>query len=113
MLAGGKKIENLCVIIDFNKWQATDRSQEVLALSPLADKWKAFGWNTFEIDGHDMGKLLETLNQFPSKNGKPTAIIAHTVKGKGVSFMEDDNNWHYRIPNEEEVKKAKIELGIE
>jgi len=112
MLAGGKKIENLCVIIDFNKWQATDRSQEVLALDPLADKWKAFGWNTFEVDGHDIDQLLDVLKHFPSSNGKPTAIIAHTVKGKGVSFMEDDNNWHYRIPNAEEVNKAKIELGI-
>ena len=112
MLAGGKKVSNICVIIDFNKWQATDRSQEVMALDPLADKWKAFGWNTFEVDGHNVEQFLETLKQFPAANGKPTAIIAHTVKGKGVSFMEDDNNWHYRIPNAEEVKQSKIELGI-
>ena len=112
MFAGGKKLENICVIIDFNKWQATDRSQDVMALDPLADKWKAFGWNTFEVDGHNIDELLRTFSQFPAKNNKPTAIIAHTIKGKGVSFMEDDNNWHYRIPNEEEVKKSKIELGI-
>ena len=112
MLAGGKKISNLCVIIDFNKWQATDRSQDVMALDPLADKWKAFGWNTIEVDGHNIDQLLKAFGQFPAENGKPTAIIAHTVKGKGVSFMEDDNNWHYRIPNAEEVERSKIELGI-
>lgn len=112
MFAGGKKLDNICVIIDFNKWQATDRSQDVMALDPLVDKWKAFGWNTFEVDGHNVDELLSTFSQFPAKNNKPTAIIAHTIKGKGVSFMEDDNNWHYRIPNEEEVKKSKIELGI-
>ncbi len=112
MFAGGKKISNLCVIIDFNKWQATDRSQDVLALDPLADKWKAFGWDTVEVDGHDIYQLQKAFSNFPSKTGKPMAIIAHTIKGKGVSFMEDDNNWHYRIPNEEEVKKSKMELGI-
>lgn len=112
MFAGGKKIDNLCVIIDFNKWQATDRSQDVMALDPLGDKWRAFGWNVFEVDGHDFDQLLNTFNRFPASNNKPTAIIAHTVKGKGVSFMEDDNNWHYRIPNKEEVEKANIELGI-
>lgn len=112
MLAAGQNVENLCVIVDFNKWQATDRSQNVLALDPLADKWRAFGWNAIEIDGHDFNELMAALNQLPNANGKPTAIIAHTVKGKGVSFMEDDNNWHYRIPTAEEVVKAKIELGV-
>ena len=112
MFAGGKKINNLCVIVDFNKWQATDRSQDVLGIDPLADKWKAFGWDTVEVDGHDISQLQNAFKNFPSKSGKPTAIIAHTIKGKGVSFMEDDNNWHYRIPNEEEVKKSNIELGI-
>lgn len=112
MFAAGKKIDNLCVIIDFNKWQATDRSQDVMALDPLADKWIAFGWNVYEVDGHDMDQLLNTFSLFPASNNKPTAIIAHTVKGKGVSFMEDDNNWHYRIPNAEEVAKSNIELGI-
>lgn len=110
MLAAAQKVNHLCVIIDFNKWQATGRSCEVMSLAPLADKWQAFGWNTMEIDGHDMSKLVETLQQFPMSNEKPTAIIAHTVKGKGVSFMEDDNNWHYRIPSSEDVMAAKLEL---
>lgn len=112
MLSAAQKVSNLCVIIDFNKWQATGRSREVMSLDPLADKWRAFGWNAVEVDGHDYAALLAAMAQFPNANGRPTAIIAHTVKGKGVSFMEDDNNWHYRIPTAEEVVKSKIELGV-
>jgi transketolase len=112
MLAAAQKVTNLCAMIDFNKWQATGRSQEVMALDSLVDKWRAFGWDTCEIDGHDMGAIQKALARFPSSNAKPTAIIAHTVKGKGVSFMEDDNNWHYRIPTAEEVLLAKRELGV-
>ena len=112
LLSAAQKVGNLCVIIDFNKWQATGRSQEVMALDPLVDKWRAFGWNAMEVNGHSFDELLGALSTFPNANGKPTAIIAHTVKGKGVSFMEDDNNWHYRIPTAEEVVKAKIELGV-
>jgi transketolase len=109
LLAAAQKVNNLCIIIDFNKWQATGRSSEIMALDPLADKWQAFGWHTCEVDGHDIPKLLSALQAFPNHN-KPTAIIAHTVKGKGVSFMEDDNNWHYRIPTVDEVVAAKREL---
>lgn len=110
MLAAAQKVNNLCIVIDFNKWQATGRSREVMALDPLAEKWQAFGWNTHEVDGHNLPALLKTLKNFPAENNKPTAIVAHTVKGKGVSFMEDDNNWHYRIPTAEEVIAAKREL---
>jgi transketolase len=112
MLAAAQRVSNLCIIIDFNKWQATGRSREVMALDPLADKWRAFGWNAIEVDGHDTTALLNVLQQHPTKDGRPTAIIAHTVKGKGVSFMEDDNNWHYRIPTADEVIKARQELGV-
>lgn len=112
MLAAAQKASNLCAIVDFNKLQATGRSQEIMALDPLVDKWRAFGWDTCEIDGHDMGAILSALSKFPADSNKPTAIIAHTVKGKGVSFMEDDNNWHYRIPTTEEVVTSKIELGV-
>jgi transketolase len=112
LLAGGQKVTNFCVLIDFNKWQATDRSEDVMALNPLADKWRAFGWDALEIDGNNMAQVVEALDQFPSKIAKPLAIIAHTVKGKGVSFMEDDNNWHYRIPNVDEVVRSKLELGV-
>lgn len=112
MFAGSQKLENMAVIVDFNKWQATDRSREVMALDPLADKWRAFGWSVYEIDGHDMKQVLEAVRNVPDGSGKPVAIIANTVKGKGVSFMEDDNNWHYRIPNEEEVAAAAEELQV-
>jgi len=112
MLAAAQKVSNLCVFVDFNKWQATGRSEEVMALNSLSGKWQAFGWNALEIDGHDYGQILAALESFKLENTKPTAIIAHTVKGKGVSFMQDDNNWHYRIPTADEVKLAKLELGV-
>lgn len=113
MLAAAQKVARLCVVIDFNKWQATGRSKDIMALEPFAEKWRAFGWNAVEIDGHDVQGLLDALLAFPDANGKPTAIIAHTVKGKGVSFMQDDNNWHYRIPTADEVVLSKRELGVE
>jgi transketolase len=112
MMAASQKVERLAVFIDFNKWQATGRSEQVLALNPLADKWRAFGWSATEVDGHDMAALVRLMDRVPDGSGKPVAVIAHTVKGKGVSFMEDDNNWHYRIPSAEEVVKAKKELGV-
>ena len=96
LFAAAQKITNLCVVIDFNRWQATGRSCEVMALDPLGEKWRAFGWNVLEVDGHDIEAMIRSFQAFAEE--KPTAIIAHTVKGKGVSFMEDNNNWHYRIP---------------
>lgn len=113
MLSGAQKLDNLTVVIDYNKWQATGRSNEILALHPLAKKWEAAGWATHEIDGNDHAALLEVLSILPKEKGKPTAVIANTVKGKGISFMEDDNNWHYKIPSETEVAAAKKELGIQ
>jgi len=112
MFAAAQKIDRVCVIVDFNKWQATGRSREVLALDPLADKWRAFGWTAYEVDGHNMQALVDLLERVPDGSGRPVAIVAHTVKGKGVSFMEDDNNWHYRIPTADEVAIAKKELGV-
>ncbi|MEW6303823.1 MAG: transketolase [Verrucomicrobiota bacterium] len=112
MFAPGQKLEKLCVVIDYNKWQATGRSNEIMALPSLVEKWRAFGWNASEVDGHDLGALIRAISRVPDGSGKPVAIIAHTVKGKGVSFMEDDNNWHYRIPKAEEVAAAKKELGL-
>jgi transketolase len=112
MFAPARKLDNLIAIVDFNKWQATGRSEEIMQLSPLREKWASFGWNAYEIDGHDFDQILSVFSKIPETPGKPTAIIAHTVKGKGISFMEDDNNWHYRIPTDEELAKAKVELGI-
>lgn len=112
MMAPAQKLDNLLAIVDFNGWQATGRSTEVLALEPFKQKWEAFGWQTYEIDGHDMAALLETLSRFPSDSGKPMAIVAKTIKGKGVSFMQDDNNWHYKIPNADELAASLVELGV-
>ncbi len=112
LFAPAHKLEKLVVIIDYNKWQATGRSNEITALAPLSEKWKAFGWSVYEVDGHDLEMLIQVLNQVPDGSGKPVAIIANTVKGKGVSFMEDDNNWHYRSPSAEELKRARQELGF-
>jgi len=112
MLAAAQKVDRLCVVVDFNRWQATGRTEEITGLNPLADKWRAFGWSTREADGHDLDELAKLLSAVPDGSGRPVAIIAHTVKGKGVSFMEDDNNWHYRIPKADEVAAAKKELGV-
>lgn len=112
MLAPAHNLDNLVAVVDFNSWQGTGRSQEVTSISPLKDKFESFGWNSFDIDGHDINTLAGVLEKVPHSSGRPVAIIAHTIKGKGISFMEDDNNWHYRIPNEEEVKAALIELGL-
>lgn len=112
MFAPAQRLSSVTVMVDFNKWQATGRSEDVMAISPLSQKWDAFGWRTLELDGHDPMALQEALALPPDASGRPTAIIAHTIKGKGVSFMEDDNNWHYRIPKASEVEAAGKELGV-
>ena len=96
MLASAQNTTKLTVIIDYNKWQATGRSQKILSLEPLRAKWESFGWFVKEINGHDFEEIKHSLKEV-KKEDKPSAIIAHTVKGKGVSFMEDNNNWHYQI----------------
>jgi transketolase len=112
MFAAAQNLDNLCVVVDYNKWQATARSNETLHLSPLREKWESFGWDAHEIDGHDLGALADALAGIPNGSGRPVAFVAHTVKGKGVSFMEDDNNWHYRAPTADEVVLARKELGL-
>ncbi len=111
MFAAAQGLGRLTVIVDYNKWQATGRSNEVMALPSLSAKWAAFGWKTTEVDGHDLQALTDAMNLTGGEN-RPLAIIAHTVKGRGVSFMEDDNNWHYRIPTVQEVAAARKELGL-
>ena len=111
MFAPAQKLDSVIVMVDYNKWQATGRSDEIMALAPLAEKWRAFGWDACEVDGHDMAAVLAAISREPDGSGRPRVIVAHTVKGKGVSFMEDDNNWHYRIPTADEVRKARVELG--
>ena len=112
MFAAAQKLDRLCVIVDYNKWQATARSEETLQLAPLREKWAAFGWDAHRIDGHDVAGLARLMQAVPNGSGKPVALIADTVKGKGVSFMEDDNNWHYRAPTADEVRRAHAELGL-
>ncbi len=111
MFAAHKKLDNLVVIVDDNKMQAMGWSRQISGLDPLGKKWEAFGWAVEEIDGHDIGALIKTLEKNPFQKGKPNAIIANTVLGKGVSFMEDDVLWHYQIPSEEQVKQALKELS--
>lgn len=113
LFAAAQKLGTLTVLVDYNKWQATGRSEEVMALAPFRDKWEAFGWESYEVDGHDFAEILTALACAESpRRTKPLAIVAHTIKGRGVSFMEDDNNWHYRIPSAEELAAARKELGI-
>jgi len=109
MLAPRLGLGSLTVMIDFNKWQATGRSTEIMQMEPLADKWRAFGWSAREVDGHDLPAIVSALNQ-ETPADKPLAIVAQTIKGRGASFIEDDNNWHYRSPSAEEVEKARKEL---
>ena len=112
LFAPGQKLDNLVAIVDYNKWQATGPSNEVMSLGPLRNKWESFGWNAYELDGHDLGELCRVLSNVPDGSHKPIAVIANTIKGKGVSFMENDNNWHYKIPNETEYSNALKELGV-
>lgn len=112
LMAAAQKVGNLTAIIDYNKWQATGRSNDVMALEPLGEKWRAFGWNVSEIDGHDFNAIEAALADNDA-DSRPTLVVANTIKGRGVSFMEDDNNWHYRIPTADELALAASELGID
>ena len=111
MLAPRLELGGVTTLIDFNKWQAIGRSNDVMAMEPLAQKWEAFGWTCREVNGHDPAELIAALHD-PRPADRPLAIVAHTVKGKGVSFIEDDNNWHYRSPSSDEVGQARVELGL-
>jgi transketolase len=110
MFAPGQKLDQMVVIVDYNKWQATGRSNEIMALSSLRDKFAAFGWEATEVDGHNIPQIIAAMEKVGAGCGKPIAIVAHTTKGKGVSFMEDDNNWHYRQPTLEEVEETRKQL---
>jgi transketolase len=104
-------LDNLIAIIDHNKMQSLDFCENTIKLSPFADKWKAFGWNVLDIDGHDHGALRNAMLSAKENKGAPTVIIANTIKGKGISFMENDILWHYRFPHDgEEYDGALKEL---
>ena len=103
--------DNLCAILDYNGCQIDGRCADVMGLEPVAAKWSAFGWNVIEIDGHSMEQILNAYKQAENFKGKPTMIIAHTIKGKGVSFMEGVVGFHGKAPTPEEAKKALEELA--
>jgi transketolase len=111
MTAAHHKIDNLIAIVDRNFCQIDNRTDKVMELEPLAEKWRAFGWHVLECNGNDITQFLNTAKQAQLLKGKPTVIIAHTFMGKGVSFMEDDYKWHGVPPNEEQGKKALSELA--
>lgn len=113
MSAAHYKLDNLTAVVDWNGLQIDGRNEDVMTVAPVDEKFKAFGWNTLMADGHDMKQLCEAFEAARSCKGRPTAIIAKTVKGKGVSFMEDQAGWHGKAPNEEQAKQAVAELGGE
>ncbi|MEC0370787.1 transketolase [Paenibacillus chibensis] len=108
MLATTLKLNNITVIIDYNKLQSFGRTNEVINQENMADRWSAFGWQTYEVDGHNMEELELIFNL---EQTGPKAVIAHTTKGKGVSYMEDKLEWHYKSPNDEQYITAMRELG--
>ena len=110
MAAAHYKLDNLCGIVDYNRFQIDGRTEEIMNLEPLAKKWEAFGWQVLECDGHNIKELLEAFNKAKTVKLKPTVVIAHTVKGKGISFMEHVVDFHGRAPTEEESKIALREL---
>jgi transketolase len=111
LFAPHHKLDNLVAIVDYNKIQSFGRVKDVIDLEPLAAKWQAFGWGVREIDGHDLGQIEGAFAELPFVAGKPSCIVAHTVKGKGVSFMEDQLVWHYRAPRGELMTQALAELA--
>ncbi|AJD31865.1 transketolase [Clostridium sporogenes] len=110
MFASARKLNNLIAIVDNNKLQGLGRAENIVGSYRLVEKWQAFNWNVIEIDGHDYDEIYVALKNAYNEKDRPTVIIAHTIKGKGVSFMEDKLEWHYKSPNEEEYKSAIKEL---
>jgi transketolase len=111
LFAPHHKLDNLVVIVDYNKIQSLGSVREVLDLNPLGTKFSAFGWATREIDGHNHDQIRAALCGIPWEPGKPSCLIAHTIKGKGISFMENQLAWHYKSPNAPQLQQALKELG--
>jgi transketolase len=109
------KLGNLCAMLDYNHQQSGGSVDAIEPLEPVADKWRAFNWVVEEVDGHDAGQLLAAFDRFVGRadGERPTFLVCHTVKGKGVSFMEGDNLWHGKPPDAEEYRRAMAELGVE
>ena len=112
LFAPHHRLDNLIAIVDYNKIQSLGSVRDTLDLEPFAQKWEAFGWSVREIDGHDFGQIESALKSAPFEANRPSCIIAHTVKGKGVSFMENEVAWHYKAPSDEDLRRGLAELGI-
>ena len=113
MTANHYKLDNVCGIIDFNKMQIDGFCCDVKKLEPYAKKWQGFGWHAKEIDGHDLKQLMDALDEAEKVKDKPQVIIAHTIKGKGISFIENQVKWHGIAPKKEELEKALKELDAQ
>jgi transketolase len=111
MLASHYKLDNVTAYVDRNKLQLDGPTEKIMSLEPLADKWKAFGWHVIEINGHNMKEIIHATNEAKSIKGRPTVVICHTVKGKGVSFMEGAVHFHGKAPSDQEFEQAMKELG--
>jgi transketolase len=111
MFGAYHKVDNVVAIVDYNRIQLDGFVKDIMEVEPLADKWRSFGWHTIEIDGHDFTAVRKAFAEAEATKGKPSAIIAHTVKGKGVSFMEDNPKFHGNAPTAEEMKLALQELA--
>ena len=110
MTASHYKLDNVCAIVDYNKVQENGSTNEIKNLEPLADKWRSFGWEVREVIGHNFTSLFKALDEFGTITDKPFVILAHTIKGKGISFMEDNAKWHGKAPNKEQLAEALKEL---
>lgn len=111
MTAGQHNLDNLCAIVDYNRVQLDGTLAEIKELGDLAEKWNSFGWNVIRLNGHDMEQILDAFHAAQQYKGKPTVLIADTVKGKGVSFMENDCNWHGTAPDDEQLASALAEIN--
>ena len=110
MAAAKYGLDNLCAFVDYNKGQIDGLVKDVMPLEPLEDKWRAFGWNVLRIDGHDFTQILDALAKARGTAGRPTVVVADTIKGKGVSFMEGLAKWHGVTPNRAEADQAIAEI---
>lgn len=110
--AAHHRLDHLVLIVDNNKFQLSDSTEKILDMEPLSDKWKSFHWNVQEIDGHNMNEVVTALEQVKNVKNKPAVIIAHTIKGKGVSFMENNNHFHGVAPTKDELERALKELNL-
>ena len=111
MAASHYKLSNLCAILDFNKLQIDGKVLDIMCIDPVAEKWRSFGWEVAEVDGHDFSQILPALDRAEQIKDRASLIIAHTIKGKGVSFMENQLKYHGIAPTPQELEKALVELG--